>query len=607
MEQTKIPDTETRITQAYFIQEEINNELTAIIDVQGGPIRDLLKSWRAIGDNLPEGISSNIQVMMTMASTADISNRIGWMNRYGISPPLQISIQGDPRDHKRCRVFIEEGIPRIGIADYWLYPEYRGHRVAYEKYVKRLAHITGLPAALMGYEAEREFAKVYPNYVERTCRRINMFTWSELCREYRVIDWVALFTAWGLRNEQLPELVYNVTSEPFLHHLQTRFETWSIERWQGWFALLAIQQIAGCSPHGPLRTAWFDYTQRYLKGALKDNTAKELQYSMIHTLTPNTLGKLWIDKHCPPILRKRVGVIVENIRDAAAATLKKTGWMAESTRAAAIRKLRKMDIQICGPNIDKWQPLEASCGLSPDNFVSNMMTLSRIGTEFNLKMLRDGDCRHPTGSGWEKPVYEVNAYYYPDENRFLLPAAILRKPFYDLNASLMWNYGAIGATIGHELCHAFDDDGRKYDENGDKRDWWTTHDDREYRRKARQVVRLYESQQYRGMNVDGDLTLYENIADLGGLEFAMAGLRRALGRSLKKDEIREFFKSYAISWRSKDRLKRAEQLIATDPHAPPKLRVNHAVRQMDEWYEAFDVGPDSPEWIPPNQRIHFFA
>jgi predicted metalloendopeptidase len=203
-------------------------------------------------------------------------------------------------------------------------------------------------------------------------------------------------------------------------------------------------------------------------------------------------------------------------------------------------------------------------------------------------------------------VFVVNAFYYPEQNRLMIPAAILRPPFYDPAASVVTNFGAIGATIGHELCHGFDSDGRDYDEKGDKHNWWTARDAKLYKERAARVVRLYESRKYRGMDVDGRLTLTENIADLGGLEFAMAGLRAELGRDLTKAEKREFFESFAISWRSKDRKRRAAELLATDFHAPPMLRVNHAVRQFDEWYEAFDVGEECPDYVPPANRIRFF-
>ena len=210
-----------------------------------------------------------------------------------------------------------------------------------------------------------------------------------------------------------------------------------------------------------------------------------------------------------------------------------------------------------------------------------------------------------SGSGWDRTVFDVNAYYYPAENRFVLPAAILRPPYYDPARSLSYNYGAIGVTIAHELCHAFDSDGREYDEEGNKRVWWTAHDDREYRKKARQLVRLFESRRYRGMPVDGKLTLVENLADLGSIGFALAGLRSVT--TVGKAELREFFTSYASSWRSADRRKAAAQRLIIDSHAPPMLRVDHIVRQFDEWYEAFDVGPDSSEWIAPANRIRLFT
>jgi len=604
-ETTELPATETRITQAYFIQEQINKELDQIVARTDGPMSDLVKSWIAAENKIPAGISPLIQIMMTMNSVSDISTRIGWMNRYGISAPLAIYVQGDPRDHKRCRIFIEEGEPRIGIPEYWLDSEYTSHRKAYAIYVRRLATAFGLPPILLGYTAEREFARVFPSVIERKVR-INMSTWTELNREYRSIDWTGMFTAWGLDPKQLPDLVYNVTSSAFLHHLQKRMLSWSMQRWQGWFSLLIAQWVAGVSPKGPLRTAWFDYNRRFLQGSEVDETPEELRNAVVRSLMPNTLGKLWVQTHCDPKVRHAVMEMVTRIRGGAAVCLRRTPWMAISTRNAAIRKLNKLDAQICWPDLDKWKPAEISCSLSDTDLIANRLAISKASTDMNLELLKTGDCRHPTGDAWGKSVFEVNAYYYPDENRFLLPAAILRPPFYNPAKSLAWNYGAIGATIGHELCHAFDSDGRAYDENGDKRDWWTERDDREYKQRAKAVVHLYETRDYRGHPVDGTLTLVENIADIGGLEFALEGLKAALGRSIKKEELRDFFTSFAVSWRAKDRLKRAAELLVTDPHSPPMLRVNHVVRQFDEWYEAFDIPEGAEGWIAPEHRIHFF-
>jgi predicted metalloendopeptidase len=383
---------------------------------------------------------------------------------------------------------------------------------------------------------------------------------------------------------------------PFLHHVQARLKSWPIQRWRALLTLSVVHWIAGYSPRGPLRSAWFAYNRRFLEGQIADIPATELRMTLTCYAMPNTVGKLWVARYCDPAVRQQGITMVEVIVRAAIATLKES-WMAASTKAAAIHKLRHMDLQIGWPS--PWPTTPVVIG---DDYVDNLLEIGAASTDEALKRR---SCRHPSGSGWDRTVFDVNAYYYPAENRFVLPAAILRPPFYDPARTLAYNYGAIGATIGHELCHAFDSDGREYDEHGNKHNWWTAHDDSEYRKKARKLVRLFESRRYRGLPVDGKLTLVENLADLGGLGFALEGLRSVT--TVGKAELREFFTSYAASWRSSDRLKAATQRLIMDPHAPPKLRVDHIVRQFDEWYEAFDVGPDSSEWIAPANRIRLFT
>ena len=591
---------------AYFIGKDINRELQAVIhDQKEGPIADLLMSWRvAETQRIPVGVSPILHLMSTLHGPADISNRIGWMCRHGIANLLTVYVQGDPRDHRRCRIFIEEGNPRIGIPEYWLEDQHRPKRRAYATYVKELAAIMGYPAMLMGYDAEHEFAKVYPTYSERRETRTNMYSWHELQNEFKTIDWVSLLTTWGLPATEIPHLLYNVTSPSFVHHIQRRMLRWSADRWRGWFALLVAQWISGNCPAGPLRAAWFNYKYRFMQGMKHDGTPQELRMSVVKMLMPNTLGQLWTARFKHASLKRDVTKLVETVRDAAAAAFRSTAWMAENTRKAAITKLRHMTIDIGWP--DSWDDIELGDGLDSTDFVKNLLTLTVLAVEKNIRVLRKGHCVKKYGKLWSMPVFEVNAFYYPEENRILLPAGILNPPFYDPTKSDVWNYGAIGATVGHEICHGFDAEGRTYDEKGDKRDWWSQRNAAEFKKKAQAEVRLYETVDYRGSEVNGELTLVENIADLGGLEFALAGLRLAKKRALTKAELQEFFTSYATSWRAKDRLKRAQQLLITDPHAPPMLRVNHVLRQMDEWYEAFDIGPGCPDYVEPAKRIRFF-
>jgi putative endopeptidase len=596
--------------QSYFIRKGIETELRQTIDRDvkhrpDGQIAQIMHSWDATAkETIPHGLTALLHVMDTINSQADIASRIGFLNRHGIGSPLAIYIIGDPRDQKQCRIVIEEGEPRIGIPEYWDWPEYAGHRRAYHAYVRRLAAAVRMPAIEEGWSAEKEFAKVFPTAMERR-RRYDTLTWAELCDAYTGIDWVSMFAGWGLSDQHMRSMRYSITSHPFLHHMSARIKSWSLQRWRAWFCLIVVQWAAGMSPHGPLRGAWFAYARRYLQGMKDDVSPTELRYRMVQAIMPNTLGALWVRDHCDPDLKRKIGVMIRHIRDAAAHQLAHTSWMAPATRAAAVKKLRAMKISVCWP--DKWSQHEMACGLDDTDLLQNLLRISALGTDNSIRMALRGDCRHPMGEGWGRPVFEVNAFYYPSENQFLLPAAILRPPYYDPTKSLPWNYGGIGHTIGHELCHAFDAEGRGYDATGNRRNWWSERDDREYKKRAQTVVQLYESRDYRGEEVDGQLTLVENIADLGGMEFALGGLKGALGRQPTKEEYREFFESFTISWRAKERIARARELLITDTHAPPRLRVNHTVRQFDEWYAAHDVGAGCPDYIQPADRIHFFA
>jgi len=579
--QTVIPDTETRITPAYYIQKEINHELATIVT----DLPFYASVTRAEG-RIPAGLSSLITMAMT---TDDVAGFIGWMNRHGIPAPLSVYVTGDIRHNTICRIAIEPGPIHIGHASYWHKAD---KRRAYAHYVDSLAGILGLPILHEGLAAEHEMADLQPADV--MFEDFMTMNESTLRSTFRDINWTSMMTNYGSTIIGSNHAFMVIT--PFLHHVQARLASWPIQRWRALLTLSVVQWIAGCSPRGPLRSAWFAYNRRFLEGQIADDSATTLRTTLTCNAMPNTVGKLWVARYCDPTARRRAITMVEVIVRAAITTLKES-WMADSTKAAAIHKLRHMDIQVGWPS--PWPTTPVIVG---DDYVENLLEIGAASTDVALKTR---SCRHLTGTRWDRTVFNVNAYYYPSENRFILPAAILRAPFYDPARTLSYNYGAIGATIGHELCHAFDSDGREYDENGDKHNWWTEHDDREYRKKAQQLVRLFESRRYRGMQVNGEQTLVENLADLGGLGFALAGLRSVT--TVGPHELREFFTSYASSWRSADRRKAAVQRLIIDPHAPPMLRVDHIVRQFDEWYEAFDVGPDSSEWIAPAHRIRLFT
>lgn len=605
----QLPSTQTRVTQSYFVKNVIDQELTNIIHsavkTPDTIFQRLTDSWKnAEKEYIPHGLSPLIHLMMSLKTPSDISARIGWMCGKDIGSPLLFYVQGDPRDHTKCRVFIEEGEPRIGIPEYWDDTFYTSTRQAYEEYCSALANAVGMPTIKNGMYAEKELSHLFPRVQERVKnkRRRNILTWDELRRKYTVFDWKRLFTNFGIPSHMLSKLTYNISSHHFLYHFQHRLKSWHPDRWREWFALNVVQWFSQCSPHGPLRTAWFGFYRRFMQGSIRDYTPEELRQMLPHNFLIHSLGKLWVKQYCPESLKNEIGTMIVSIKDAAESLLKHTSWMSPNTKNAAIHKIRRMTLQYCYP--DEWDTREEECGLQ-GNFIENVLELGKANVERNIDLLKRG-CDSETRT-WDRPAYEVNAFYYPEQNRMVIPGGIIRPPFYDETKSIAWNYGGIGSTIGHELCHAFDSDGRRYDYEGDLKDWWTEHDDREYKKRAQKVVDLFESEQYRGMFVDGELTLVENIADIGGMEFALTALKERLGDKITKKDIQEFFISYAVNWRSKDRIRKAEQLLDTDPHAPPKLRVDHVVRQIDDWYMAFDIKPDYKGFITPENRIRFFS
>jgi putative endopeptidase len=268
------------------------------------------------------------------------------------------------------------------------------------------------------------------------------------------------------------------------------------------------------------------------------------------------------------------------------------------------RKTKAIHLGIAYPS---YVPQESLVKLNPEKLVENVLTLAeadfqdeiqRIDKTLNVKV-------------WDDPVFAVNAYYYNEGNRLILPAGILRWPFFHPDASDGWNYGGLGATIGHEISHAFDNDGKEYDDHGNKNPWWSKEEIAAYQKKTKALIELYSKTKYFGHSLNGYLTLSENIADLGGVDIALAALKSVLkqrkaGPETIKKELRDFFMSYAVSWRTKEKKAKAMQSLFMDVHAPPPARVNNIVCQFDEWYEAFDITPGEVLYKDPQHRIRIF-
>lgn len=370
-----------------------------------------------------------------------------------------------------------------------------------------------------------------------------------------------------------------------------------------WMSSMVVLQYLEYLPP-PYDDLHFDLYGKALKGIAEKLPQKYLTLKVLKTFAPQALGKLYVQQEVPANTKPYITRLVHKLVTATLERLKEITWMTPETKRIALRKVRAMKLQVGYP--DEWESEMTGVSLEADRPLSNILALCSADTMNMFTDLNRG-CRKRVEK-WDDGVFEVNAYYYMEGNMMVVPVGILRTPFFDLKRSKAWNYGGIGSAIGHEITHGFDEDGRFYDEHGNYNNWWSAHDTRMFERLTQSLVDFYDGAEYMGGEVDGVLTLSENLADLGGLAISLHALQSELpdDATTRKKAYIDFFTSYAVSWRNKDRAKKAKEALSLDVHAPACLRVNFVVHQFAEFYEAFDIGPEEAGFIPPEKRIRLW-
>lgn len=404
----------------------------------------------------------------------------------------------------------------------------------------------------------------------------------------------------GLSDEQLEKLGSGV---------QGIMEIANTAPMDQWKALLTARFLSGNASVLPQRfdEANFAFYSQELRGQQEQRERWKRAVSVTQGILGEGIGKIYVDRHFPSENKAAMDELVENLRTAMSANLDDITWMGEDTKVEARDKLAKFT-----PKIGHKQNFETyeTLAVSADDAFANARAAAEWRYAENIAQLGQPIDKDE----WFMTPQTVNAYYSPTRNEIVFPAAILQPPFFNLTADPAVNYGAIGGVIGHEMGHGFDDQGSKSDGNGVQRDWWTADDKAAFEGLTTRLVAQYNDFCPLGLDdecVNGRLTLGENIGDLGGLSMAY----RAYKLSLNGEEApvidgftgdQRFFMAWAQVWRSKQRDKALRQQIKTDPHSPTEFRVNGVVRNLDEWYEAFDVQPGDALYLPPEERIRIW-
>jgi putative endopeptidase len=379
-----------------------------------------------------------------------------------------------------------------------------------------------------------------------------------------------------------------------------------IASWQAWLTSHFLSDQAAFLPKD-IDDAKFAFYGTVLSGQPQQRPRWKRGISAVEGQIGELLGKVYADRYFPAANKAAMTALVGNLRRAMAANLADLAWMGPQTRTEAEAKLNAFTPKIGAP--DKYKTYDGLT-IAANTPLANQLAAVKWGQDFQLARIGKPVDR----SDWFMLPQTVNAYYNPTFNEVVFPAAILQPPFFNLSADPAVNYGGIGAVIGHEMGHGFDDQGAKSDGSGNLRDWWTPADKAAFEALTSRLVDQYAA--FCPFDdgktcVNGNLTLGENIGDLGGLSLAYRAYQLSLGG--KPAPVidgttgdQRFFMAWAQVWRAKAREPVARQLLVTDPHSPPKYRINGIVRNFDEWYRAFDVKPDDKLYLPPEKRVRIW-
>ncbi|MDJ0928905.1 MAG: M13 family metallopeptidase [Gammaproteobacteria bacterium] len=349
----------------------------------------------------------------------------------------------------------------------------------------------------------------------------------------------------------------------------------------------------------------FDFQRRVLRGQEEERPRWKRGVRLVNAALGEMVGEAYVERHFPPAAKARMRELVDNLKIAFAESIQELDWMTPDTRAAALEKLEKFTTKIGYP--EKWRDY-SSLEIAADDLIGNVRRTREF--EHRREVAKLGEPVDRTE--WGMTPQTVNAYYRPTANEIVFPAAILQPPFFDLGADDAVNYGAIGAVIGHEISHGFDDQGRKFDGDGRLRDWWTAEDAAEYERRAQVLVEQYSAfQPLPDVRINGELTLGENIADLAGLVVAYRAYQVSLNGQpapeidgFSGDE--RFFIGYAQAWRTQYRDELLRERLVRGPHSPARYRVNGVLRNMPEFFEVFGVEDGAGMYLAPDQRVRIW-
>ncbi|MGV9821262.1 M13 family metallopeptidase [Nocardia xishanensis] len=567
-------------------------------------------------------ISAELAAVHEVADRSAFAALLGRLQRTGVGGAVGVYVDTDDKDSSRY--LVHAGQSGIGLPDesYYRQDEFAEIRAKYIAHIGRMFALAAADpriAALLPddldtvgqrvFELERKLAAGHWDVVRRRDAELsyNLTTFDALVAENPEFDWAAWTSALAEgTGKQAGELFAEVVvRQP--SYLRTFAQTWAEEDPADWRAWAAWRVLRSRAPYltDELVEENFDFYGRTLTGAQENRERWKRGVSLVQELLGEAVGKLYVAEHFPPEAKARMVELVANLQEAYRRNISELEWMGQDTRKAALAKLEKFTPKIGYP--ERWRDYSAVV-IDPADLVGNYRSGYAAEHDRDLKKLGGPVDRDE----WFMTPQTVNAYYNPGMNEIVFPAAILRPPFFDMNADDAANYGGIGAVIGHEIGHGFDDQGAKYDGDGNMIDWWTDADRAEFAKRTKALIDQYSVLSPKDLpdehTVNGEFTIGENIGDLGGLSIALEAYKISLNGAEPPvidglTGLQRVFYGWAQVWRTKARSEEAIRRLAVDPHSPPEFRCNAVVRNIDSFHEAFDVRPGDALYLEPAERV----
>ncbi|MCP9622019.1 peptidase M13 [Nocardia otitidiscaviarum] len=555
-------------------------------------------------------IAEELEAVRAVTDRGEFAALLGRLQRTGVGGALAYYVDTDDKDSTRYLVHATQS--GIGLPDesYYRQDDYAEIRDKYVAHIRRMFELAGLEVdAERVFELERKLAAGHWDVVRRRDAELsyNLTTFDALAAEHPEFDWAAWTSALaeGL-DRSGPELFAEiVVRQP--DFVRTFARLWASEPLADWQAWATWRVLKGRAAYltADLVEENFDFYGRTLTGAQENRERWKRGVSLVQELLGEAVGKLYVAEHFPPEAKARMVELVGNLQEAYRRNIAQLDWMSPETRKAALAKLEKFTPKIGYP--DTWRDYSA-VAIDPTDLVGNFRRGYAAEHDRDLNKLGG-----PVDRGeWFMTPQTVNAYYNPGMNEIVFPAAILQPPFFDMNADDAANYGGIGAVIGHEIGHGFDDQGSKYDGDGNMVDWWTESDRTEFGKRTRALIDQYNALSPKDLSddhkVNGEFTIGENIGDLGGLSIALEAYKISLEGTEPPvidglTGLQRVFFGWAQVWRTKARPEEAIRRLAVDPHSPPEFRCNGVIRNLDSFHEAFGVEPGDALYLEPAQRV----